>query len=152
MPARSLIKLFSLIAFLACQAELEFSNLGNEYPNNSTIYYEAITFETSLDCGTDNSSCCDGNEFGNWNDENGSLVPMKGSRTCLYATGGVEVVHLNREKNCTPPTSGVWRCDVPDVSGKMQSLYIYISNDISHGEISSHIENFPTYILHRNPR
>ena len=45
------------------------------------------------------------------------------------------MISLNRRNSdCIPPTSGLWRCDIPDSSGEIQSLYIYISNDESNGK------------------
>ena len=47
----------------------------------------------------------------------------------LNVTRGQGEVSLNRNNSdCIPETSGLWRCDVPDSSGKNQSIYIYISN------------------------
>ena len=53
----------------------------------------------------------------------------------MSVTRGDGVISLNRRNSdCSPPTSGLWRCDIPDSSGEIQSLYIYISNDTSFGK------------------
>ena len=54
--------------------------------------------------------------------------------TCLYVTRGHGEISLNRNSGCIPHTSGLWRCDVPDSSEVMQSVYIYISNDTTSGK------------------
>ena len=85
---------------------------------------------------TNNVSCCNGSDVGGWRDEGGSVVQEVDRDTCLYVTREYKEINLNRKLGCTDHTSGLWRCDIPDFSGEMQSLYIYISNDRSvHGKI-----------------
>ena len=52
---------------------------------------------------------------------------------CIYVIRGDGEISLNRRNSdCIPPTSGLWRCDIPD--SEIQSLYVYISNDESNGK------------------
>ena len=103
--------------------------------NNSYIYYANISDgNRTLKCKTDNHNCCN-SDNGNWTDERGTSVHQGADgATCLYVTRGQGVVSLNRKSDCIPDTSGLWRCDIPDSSEVMQSLYIYISNDTTSGK------------------
>ena len=84
---------------------------------------------------TDNVNCCNSSIVGGWRDEGGDPV-YKGAdgTSCLYATRGYGVISLSRNRSCTSDhTSGLWRCDIPDSSGEMQSLHIYISDYSAYG-------------------
>ena len=76
-------------------------------------------------------------DVGNWRDERGRPVHQGADGdTCLYVTRGDEVISLHRRNSsCIPPTSGLWRCDVSHPSGEIESLYIFISNDTSSGNL-----------------
>ena len=122
-----------------CQSLPQIQNLGVILRNNSFIYYENIpTDGVALQCVTNTSiNCCHDTNVANWRDERGELVQEGADDgTCrLYVTRGDGEISLNRRNNsCIPPTSGLWRCDIPDSSGEIQSLYIYISNDTSFGK------------------
>ena len=119
-------------AVVKCQKP-HFSNLGNNYTNNSYISSSNIRMEEgSLKCVTDSTDCC--NDTGNWTDWRGTPVEEgTDGDTCLYVTRGDGVISLHRRNSsCIPPTSGLWRCDVSHPSGEIQSLYMYISNNISY--------------------
>ena len=74
-------------------------------------------------------------DVGNWRDERGRVVHQGADGTnCLYVTRGQGMINLNRKRDCTPDASGLWRCDIPDSSDVMQSIYIYISNDTTSGK------------------
>ena len=45
------------------------------------------------------------------------------------------MISLNGKWHCSNYTSGLWRCDIPDSSGEMQSLYAYIGDD---GQLETH--------------
>ena len=45
------------------------------------------------------------------------------------------MVSVNRKSDCIPESLGLWRCDIPDSSEVMQSIYIYISNDNTSGKL-----------------
>ena len=55
-----------------------------------------------------------------------STREQMGPLVCIYVTRGDGVISLHRKRGCTDHTSGLWRCDIPDSSGEMQSLYAYI--------------------------
>ena len=81
-------------------------------------------------CQTNASNCCIDSSIGGWRDEEGDLV-YEGADgiTCLHVTRGDGVISLNGKWGCSNYTSGLWRCDIPDSSGEMQSLYAYIGDD-----------------------
>ena len=127
-----------------CQSLPRFHSLGENRSNNSFIYYDKIhEGGGALKCMTNMSiNCCHTNDS-NWRDERGELVQEGADDgTCLYVTRGNGEISLNRRNSdCIPLTSGQWRCDIPDSSGEIQSLYIYISNDTSFGKPNeSHID------------
>ena len=75
-------------------------------------------------------NCCNDYNVGGWTDESGRPV-YEGAdgTTCLYVTRGDGVIGLSRNRSCSDHTSGLWRCDIPDSSEEMQSLYIYIGSE-----------------------
>ena len=70
---------------------------------------------------TDYSDCCvgAGSDVGNWFDRDGNVVHQGADG----ATREEGVIYLNR---ITGGVSGIWRCDIPDSDGMMQSIYIYL--------------------------
>ena len=112
------------------QSLLHFKHGRRNLSNNSYIYYRDISDgDSSLSCVTDNVNCCNSSDVVNWRDWEGEPV-YEGAdgTTCLYVTRGDGVISLHRKIRCTSDhTSGLWRCDIPDSSGEMQSLYVYIS-------------------------
>ena len=66
-----------------------------------------------------------------------STREQMGPLVCIYVNRGDGVISLHRKSGCNDHTSGLWRCDIPDSSGEMQSLYIYISNDTSQGQLAT---------------
>ena len=100
---------------------------GNDLANNSYILRARIRegHNDSLHCVTDNSDCCSNGE-GNWYDERKREVHQgsDGPSDSLYVTRGDGVVYLNRGER--GGSSGMWRCDIPDSNGVLQSIYIYL--------------------------
>ena len=93
--------------------------------NNSYILRAGIGegHNDSLHCVTDNSDCCSNGES-NWYDATGGEVQQRPVGTSsLYVTRGDGVVYLNRREG---GSSGMWRCDIPDSNGVLQSIYIYL--------------------------
>ena len=125
-------------AIVNCQSLPQFQYLAETVSNNSFIYYDKIhEGGGALKCVTNMSiNCCHDTRVSNWRDERGELVQEGADDgTCLYVTRGDGEISLNRRNSdCIPPTSGLWRCDIPDSSEEIQSLYIYISNDTSFGK------------------
>ena len=141
-PRKIIILLILYNVAVNCQSPPHFKNLDNNMiGNNSFIFYTNIgEAGSALKCVTDSVNCCTGtNNVGNWSDVRGELV-HEGSddgTTCLYVTRGEGEISLNRRNSdCIPPTSGLWRCGIPDSSGEIQSLYIYISFNESYSEFS----------------
>ena len=120
--------LLLLVAAVNSQAYPRFEIRGDVLVNNSFIVRGAPVnigegHNDSLHCVTDNSDCCR-NEEGNWYNQTGGEV-QQGSvgDSTLYVTRGDGVVYLNRR---TGGSSGMWRCDIPDSNGVLQSIYIYL--------------------------
>ena len=140
-----LITVVVLLSSMSCQSLPMFEHDTRFLPNNSFIYYRDIGDEGfALKCVTDNVPCCNNSADGSWNDELGRPVHEGADGdSCFYVTRGDRVISLNRKPGCTNHTSGLWRCDIPDSSGEMQSLYIYIGND--------HRRSYGNSILHPSP-
>ena len=125
-------KIFVLILYsgmLNCQPG--FRNKNTNLLNNSYIFYTAIySGASSLKCVSERVIC--------WKDENEREIhPGENGTMCLYSiTKGEEEISLNRNDDCIPETSGLWRCDIRNSSEKIHSLYIYISSDELYGEIA----------------
>ena len=102
-----------------------------QYTNNSVFTIMNIgTGSAALRCTTTNSGCCSsGNPASQWYFPSGSQVPNRGvsppsmtfSRTKSTSPGTV-LLHRNSEAT----TTGVFRCDIPDDSGDLQSIYVGI--------------------------
>ena len=124
-----------LLIVVNCQSLPQFESGGRILTNNSYIYYANISDgDSALKCVTDSDNCCNDSHVGNWRDERGRAVQQGvDEATCLYVTRGHGVVSLNRKSDCIPESSGLWRCDIPDSSEVMQSIYIYISNNFTSG-------------------
>ena len=103
---------------------------GHHLPSNSLICNANIgNQEFALKCVTDSTTCCTNPNVGTWTDDRGRQVQEGTNGTsCLYVTRGHGVITLNRKSGCTDHTSGLWRCDIPDSSGVMQSLYVDIKS------------------------
>ena len=126
----------ALLSVVICQSLPQFEHNGRPLLNNSYIYYRDITSgDVALKCVTDNVDCCNDASVGNWRDVRGSPVQEgRDGTSCLYVTRGDGEISLNRKSGCIDHTSGLWRCDIPDSSGDMQNLYIYISNNEAYGK------------------
>ena len=138
----SLLALLALSVASCCQALPEFEHDGRALPNNSFIYYRDITSSDilALKCMTDNVDCCNHTSVGNWRDVRGNPVQEgRDGTSCLYVTREDGEIRLNRKSSCFDYTPGLWKCDIPDSSEDMQSLYVYISNDEAYGNHSKTI-------------
>ena len=124
-----LVSLFILVLVVIARSQSyypQFEIKGDVLVNNSFIVRPRIGegHNDSLHCVTDNSDCCSNGE-GDWYDETGGEVQQGqvGDSDRVYVTRGDEVVYLNRRRG---GTSGMWRCDIPDSTGVLQSIYIYL--------------------------
>ena len=103
------------------------------YTNNSIVTRTDIgTGSAALLCTTAYFPCCNsGNPGTQWYFPNGNQVVNNGSLPYYRTRSGIAnpgSVRLNRNPEGT--TTGIFRCDIPDASGELQSIYvgIYDSN------------------------
>ena len=119
----------ALMVVVHCQTSYPHFEFGDRVLTNSSYIDRGGIGEgvnNSLKCVTDTSDCCAGagSDVGNWFDRNGNEVHQgAGGDTNLYVTRGEGVIYLNRIKG---GAIGMWRCDIPDSDGMMQSIYIYL--------------------------
>ena len=122
----SLCVVLAIVVLVQCQIPWpRLEHKGSVFRNNSFIHRRGIGEgdDDSLKCLTNNTRCCTDPDVGNWTDERGGAVHQGASGAItIYVTRGDGVVSLNR---ITGGSAGMWRCDIPDSSGVMQSLYIY---------------------------
>ena len=139
------ICVISLTVLDDCRALPQFGHAGLGLSNNSFIFFIDIgdDGDGALKCVTDNVNCCNNSAVGGWSDESGRTVYQGADgTTCLYVTRGDGVISLHHTRGCSDHTPGLWRCDIPDSCGELQSLYIYISNRRSFGELQYHALTF----------
>ena len=112
---------------LSCTTGVGLTLNSVQYTNNSVVSITDIgTGSAALICTTTNSGCCaSGNSETQWYFPNGSQVlpnpNMTFSRTSSTSPGAIR---LNRNPEAT--TTGVFRCDIPDANGDLQSIYVGI--------------------------
>ena len=105
---------------------------GTVISNGSYIYAGSIgEGDNALFCHTDNHSCCRTPlRAGQWYFPNGSAVEILGNRyyygyiNYFYRNRGEGIVRLNRIG--TPSESGYFYCQIPDVSGTIQTVHLNI--------------------------
>ena len=100
-----------------------------QYTNNSVVNITDIgTDSAALICTTTRPTCCLSTDGSHWYFPDGSTVQRTG--TTYYRTrtvtviSGTGTVRLHRNPGAT--TTGIFRCDIPDASGDLQSLYVGI--------------------------
>ena len=99
-----------------------------QYTNNSVVNITDIgTDSAALFCTTTLPGCCLFTDGSHWYYPDRSQVQRTGTtyyrtRTISHFGGGT--VRLNRNPGAT--TTGVFRCDIPDASGDLQSIYVGI--------------------------
>ena len=128
-----MISVFALVILIKGLSLPQLKWYRSKLTNNSYIHYDWIfDGDRALKCVT---NCCNDSDVGNWRDGRGRLVHQgTDGDNCLYVTRGQGMINLNRKRDCIPDASGLWRCDIPDSSDMMQSIYIYISNDTTSGK------------------
>ena len=101
---------------------------GVQYPNNSVVNITDIgTGSAALICTTTSLACCLSTDGSHWYFPNGSRVQRTGTtyyRTRTFSVVGGGTVRLHRNSGAT--TTGIFRCDIRDASGDLQSLYVDI--------------------------
>ena len=88
----------------------------------------------ALHCLTNLTTCCRASDtgtegMGQWVLSNGSV--LLGSNTDFYTRRGPSAVLLNRRTGAVGPT-GLYTCQVPDVSGTNRTLYIGVNSSMQH--------------------
>ena len=100
---------------------------GTSYPSGSTVLRTDIgEGDAALRCTTDRAGCCTGERAGEFYYPDGTQVPVSlNDLTRTYYrnrfSGGIT---LNRRDNGT--ITGEFRCAIPNPSGTMVNLFIYI--------------------------
>ena len=107
---------------------------GTPYLNNSVVALTAIGADNNaLICLTNFTACCRNSDtggtgsLGKWRMPDGSLVPggASGSTANIIRTRGASAVLLHRRNYVMVPM-GLFTCEVPDASGVLRFVYIYI--------------------------
>ena len=126
-----------VLVVVQCQVYPRFELSGYTYlANNSYIDRGRVgEGDDALKCVTGYADCCTGPDVGGWTDSRGTSVGQEvNGNTSVYVTRENKVMGLNRY-NRSGGSSGMWRCDIPDSSGVMQSIYIYTGISTT-GELS----------------
>ena len=80
--------------------------------------------DDALLCKTNQTACCrppHSRAIGNWFFPNGTRVPSANSQSDFYRARGQMVVRMNRRRG---GVEGIYRCEIPDTFGFIQTLYI----------------------------
>ena len=98
---------------------------GTTYLNNTVVMVEAIgKKENGLACVTTKAVCCKADRLGNFYFPDGSRLLSSRKAGDIYRdrvdTG---IIRLNRRNGATSPL-GTYRCEIPDVNGVLQNLFI----------------------------
>ena len=102
---------------------------GVVYTNNSAAsLLEVSEGENALLCKTNREGCCGipPNWFGEFYYPNGIKVLIAKEWQDFYRNRDEKVIRLNRRDGTTSPT-GKYRCEIPDASGSVQSVYMNLS-------------------------
>jgi len=127
--------------------------LGNiVYLANATLNLRDIgEDEDSLRCLTPNKICCrnadhpNNNSRGDWKFPNGSTVQSKSKGVNISRSRGASSVLLHRSDNVTSPT-GVYSCEVVDMSNTTIILNVYLYVNQASGIIMLIIQNSVCYL------
>ena len=99
---------------------------GITYLNNTIVLITDIGEDNdALLCMTVKSDCCRSSAVGEFYYPNNNTAVGYSQVNSLYRNRDTQVVRLNRRNNALSPT-GVYRCQIPDSSGRMQNIYINI--------------------------
>ena len=105
---------------------------GHFIANNSYVDVDDIgEDDDALLCHTDKPDCCNpflvyGIRAGEWYYPNGSRVGIQGGyQDEFYRNRRAQVVRLNRRQG-TFTARGLFRCEVPDASGIIQTVFVNI--------------------------
>ena len=110
--------------------DLEFELKGKAYTNGSKVSLNDIgEGDNALICRTSRSDCCDGgNRRGEFLYPNGSPVGIQIKNEPMYRNRGPQLIRLNRNSGSAP--TGWYRCEIPDVNNRLQSILINIEGKL----------------------
>ena len=115
------------LLFYLDAGDVRFSFRGTTYHNNSIVKLEHLgEGGDALLCVTDLRNCCRPSDqasraLGNWFFPNLTRVQNSGAHWDYHRTRGQNVVRLHRRRG---GEEGIYRCDIPDATGVVQTLYI----------------------------
>lgn len=113
-----------LVAFITLSylEEVHFSLNGRNYTNGSSVLIDDIGVnDSALHCVTSNTACCKNPKAGNFYYPDG--VTVEYDNFGVYRTRTEQAVKLNL-RDRTQVTLGIYACEIPDSSGKNQTIYI----------------------------
>ena len=138
----SRIAAFAAVAFLAslvhCQTYPRLEHWSQDevtrvLQNNSFIdrsFIDENGDDGVLKCVTDNPACCSGN----WFDSSGEIIPPRdiNANLSFYTTERLvdgRSVHSLKYRSGGSTLVGVFRCDIPNLFGEVESLFVYIGSN-----------------------
>ena len=127
----SIMSIKQIDLYLFSEPSLKFLLRNQTYLNNSTVAINDIgEGDNALLCVTDKPDCCkppNGTIVqGEFYYPNNSSVRTRAGGDSLYRNRGPQVVRLNRRNNVLSPT-GIYRCEIPDSSGRIRNIYINVT-------------------------
>ena len=106
--------------------DVQFRFMNGDIMNHGIETINDITESEPFLCVTDRIDCCPPQELGvsngQWYFPNGSAVPDE-SGYSFYQASVFAAVRLHRNNGMT---NGIYRCDIPDTVGTVQTLHIGI--------------------------
>ena len=136
----SIMSIKQIDPYLFSEPSLKFLLRNQTYLNNSLVALNDIgEGDNALLCMTDKPDCCkptNGPLQGEFYNPNNTLVRTRAGGDALYRNRGPQVVRLNRRNNVLSPT-GIYRCEIPDSSGRIRNIYINVTGiDLVHVVLS----------------
>ena len=107
---------------------------GQFLPNNGFVSAEHVgsSNNSALMCTTDSNSCCSAQApRQQWLFPNGTRVPLRESGWTFWTSYDVGVIRLHHRSVPVHNVSGLFRCQIPNLSHFFLTLYIgiYSTND-----------------------
>ena len=118
-----------IVILLTDHADIHFELSGVILTNNSVVNVNDIgEGGSALLCKTNLLNCCGTppNRFGEFFYPSGDQVPIRARGEGFYRNRRQQSVRLNRRDGITAPT-GKFRCEIPDATRVMKSVYITIN-------------------------
>ena len=127
ISGRSWCKEYSFCGCHACTTGTGLTLNNVSYTNNSVVTITDIgTDSAALICTTTLPGCCSSdNQETQWYLPNGTQLPNDNTQPYYRSRSqSPGAVRLHRNPGAT--TTGVFRCDIPDANGDLQSIYVGI--------------------------